>query len=37
MFTAGEAPTPRTLLDILRASAEKHPNALAVDDGTTAH
>ena len=36
MFTAGEAPTPRTLLDILRASAEQHPNALAVDDGTTA-
>jgi amino acid adenylation domain-containing protein len=36
MFTAGEAPTPRTLLDILRASADEHPNALAVDDGTTA-
>ncbi|USX51129.1 Pls/PosA family non-ribosomal peptide synthetase [Lentzea sp. HUAS12] len=36
MFTAGEAPSPRTLLDILRASAETHPNALAVDDGTTA-
>ncbi|WP_329789229.1 Pls/PosA family non-ribosomal peptide synthetase [Lentzea sp. DG1S-22] len=36
MFTAGEAPTPRTLMDILRASAEEHPDALAVDDGTTA-
>lgn len=36
MFTAGEAPTPRTLLDILRTSAEQHPDALAVDDGTTA-
>ncbi|TWP53569.1 amino acid adenylation domain-containing protein [Lentzea tibetensis] len=36
MFTAGEATQARTLLDILRASAEEHPNALAVDDGTTA-
>ncbi|WP_285745292.1 Pls/PosA family non-ribosomal peptide synthetase [Lentzea sp. NBRC 105346] len=36
MFTAGPAAEPRTLLDILRASADEHPAALAVDDGTTA-
>ncbi|NLU62573.1 amino acid adenylation domain-containing protein [Rhodococcus sp. HNM0563] len=29
------APAPRTLVDVLRASAESHPHAPAIDDGTT--
>ena len=29
------APTPRTLLDILRATAAEHPSASALDDGTS--
>ncbi|MHA7208862.1 Pls/PosA family non-ribosomal peptide synthetase [Arthrobacter sp. MDT1-65] len=33
---SGLAPTPRTLLDILRATAAEHPSASALDDGTTA-
>ncbi|MEE1622005.1 Pls/PosA family non-ribosomal peptide synthetase [Zafaria sp. Z1313] len=33
-YPAGEhAPAPRTLVDILRASAEAHPDAPALDDG----
>ena len=34
-FLAGnKAPQPRTLLDILRATARNHPEAAAIDDGT---
>ena len=29
------APAPRTLVDVLRATAEAHPHAPAIDDGTT--
>jgi non-ribosomal peptide synthetase-like protein len=31
-----DAPPPRTLLDVLRATAARHPEASAVDDGSTA-
>lgn len=31
---ASHAPAPRTLVDILRSSAEAHPDAPALDDGT---
>lgn len=34
VFTAGEAAPERTLLDILDATARRHPDAPAVDDGT---
>ncbi|TKV29434.1 amino acid adenylation domain-containing protein [Arthrobacter sp. NamB2] len=33
---SGLAPDPRTLLDILRATAAAHPDASALDDGTAA-
>src|SRR5690348_13025818 len=36
LFSAGEAPPARTLLDILAATTRRHPTALAVTDGTTA-
>ena len=32
---ASHAPAPRTLVDVLRSTAETHPDAPAVDDGTT--
>jgi amino acid adenylation domain-containing protein len=35
VFSAQAAAPPRTLLDILRQTARRHPNAPAVDDGTT--
>ena len=31
-----ETPDPRTLLDVLRASAARHPEASAIDDGSDA-
>ena len=33
---SGHAPMPRTLIDILRSTAEAHPNASALDDGSSA-
>ena len=36
VFTAGDAAPERTLLDILTATAHRHPAAPAIDDGTTA-
>src|SRR5438270_9044978 len=35
LFWSGLGASERTLLDILAATAEKHPNAAAIDDGTT--
>jgi non-ribosomal peptide synthetase-like protein len=35
VYSAQAAPRERTLLDILRATTRRHPNAPAVDDGTT--
>ncbi|MBM7788299.1 Pls/PosA family non-ribosomal peptide synthetase [Tenggerimyces flavus] len=35
VFTAGDAPTPRTLLDILDDTIRRHPTADAIDDGRT--
>jgi amino acid adenylation domain-containing protein len=35
VFAAGDAPPERTLLDILEATARRHPHALALDDGST--
>jgi len=32
---ASSAPPPRTLIDILTATAQAHPDAPAIDDGTT--
>ncbi|GAA2550931.1 Pls/PosA family non-ribosomal peptide synthetase [Pseudonocardia hydrocarbonoxydans] len=32
-FTAGPAPSPRTLLDVLAATVDRHPNEPAVDAG----
>ncbi len=31
-----QAPTPRTLIDVLRATAARHPQASALDDGSGA-
>ncbi len=36
LVASGRAPAPRTLLDILRATAATHPDASALDDGTEA-
>jgi non-ribosomal peptide synthetase-like protein len=36
VFSAGPAPSERTLLDILEATAHRHPTALALDDGSVA-
>lgn len=36
LFHAGPAPTPRTLVDVLAATARTHPNEPALDDGRTA-
>lgn len=36
LLRAADAPSPRTLIDILRASAEAHPEASAIDDGSGA-
>ncbi|MDQ7803684.1 amino acid adenylation domain-containing protein [Amycolatopsis sp. A133] len=35
LFWSGPGAGERTLLDILNATAERHPNAAAIDDGTT--
>ncbi|MEV7098857.1 Pls/PosA family non-ribosomal peptide synthetase [Amycolatopsis sp. NPDC051045] len=35
LFWSGLAAGERTLLDVLAATAERHPNAAAIDDGTT--
>jgi non-ribosomal peptide synthetase-like protein len=35
VFRTGPAPAPRTLLDILDATTRRHPDAPALDDGTT--
>ncbi|KDN24146.1 Pls/PosA family non-ribosomal peptide synthetase [Amycolatopsis rifamycinica] len=35
LFWSGLGAAERTLLDILAATAERHPNAAAIDDGTT--
>ncbi|MFJ1768270.1 Pls/PosA family non-ribosomal peptide synthetase [Amycolatopsis sp. NPDC088138] len=35
LFWSGLGASERTLLDILAATAERHPNAAAIDDGTT--
>jgi non-ribosomal peptide synthetase-like protein len=35
VFRAGQESAPRTLIDILTATAEQHPEANAVDDGST--
>jgi non-ribosomal peptide synthetase-like protein len=35
LFSAGPAPEPRTLLDILDATTRSHPNEPALDDGRT--
>ncbi|MFB9689978.1 Pls/PosA family non-ribosomal peptide synthetase [Amycolatopsis plumensis] len=35
LFRSGPGAGERTLLDVLSATAERHPNAAAIDDGTT--
>ncbi len=35
LFWSGLGASERTLLDVLAATAERHPNAAAIDDGTT--
>ncbi|KGN38251.1 Pls/PosA family non-ribosomal peptide synthetase [Knoellia subterranea] len=35
LLRGGEAPDPRTLVDILRATIEAHPDAPAIDNGTS--
>ncbi|HET6708246.1 Pls/PosA family non-ribosomal peptide synthetase [Amycolatopsis sp.] len=35
LFWSGLGAAERTLLDVLAATAERHPNAAAIDDGTT--
>src|SRR4051812_17251069 len=35
LFWSGVGAPERTLLDVLAATAERHPNAAAIDDGTT--
>ncbi|MBE8519748.1 amino acid adenylation domain-containing protein [Amycolatopsis sp. H6(2020)] len=35
LFWSGLGTAERTLLDVLAATAERHPNAAAIDDGTT--
>ena len=35
VFPVAPAPQPRTLVDIVMDTASRHPNTLAVDDGTT--
>ncbi len=35
VYSSGDAPAPRTLLDILRQTTRRHPTAAAIDDGTT--
>ncbi|MER5863183.1 Pls/PosA family non-ribosomal peptide synthetase [Kitasatospora sp. NPDC002040] len=35
LFTAGPAPAPRTLLDVLETTARTHPHEPALDDGRT--
>ncbi|MEU4523648.1 Pls/PosA family non-ribosomal peptide synthetase [Amycolatopsis sp. NPDC024027] len=35
LFWSGPGAGERTLLDVLAATAERHPNAAAIDDGTT--
>ncbi|EOD64552.1 Pls/PosA family non-ribosomal peptide synthetase [Amycolatopsis vancoresmycina] len=35
LFWSGLGAAERTLLDVLTATAERHPNAAAIDDGTT--
>ncbi len=34
VYSAGDAPAERTLLDIVRATVRRHPTAPAIDDGT---